>query len=96
MYPAPGFTVTCPGFALGHEGMTCYHVTGICPGAKEIVVADVQAFVVANEFENSRIFMGLPVRCRVARLRSRRLRLLSDSPSPLTFPASDFKWRPAG
>ena len=65
LYPAPGFTVTCPGFALGHEGMTCYHVTGICPGAKEIVVADVQAFVVANEFENSRIFMGLPVRCRV-------------------------------
>jgi hypothetical protein len=64
LYPAPGFTVTCPGFALGHEGMTCYHVPGICPGVKEIVIADVEAFVVANEFENSRIFMGLPVRCR--------------------------------
>jgi hypothetical protein len=64
LYPAPGFTVTCPGFALGHEGMTCYNVTGICPGVKEIVIANVQAFVVANEFENSRIFMGLPVRCR--------------------------------
>jgi hypothetical protein len=30
---------------------------------KEIVIANVEAFVVANEFENSRIFMGLPVRC---------------------------------
>jgi hypothetical protein len=65
LYPAPGFTVTCPGYALGHLGMTCYNVAGICPGAKEIVIADPRPFVVANEFENSLIFLGLPVRCHV-------------------------------
>jgi hypothetical protein len=63
LYPAPGFRVICPGNALGHEGLTCYNVTGICAGAKEIVIADPEPFVVANEFENSRIFLGLPVRC---------------------------------
>lgn len=64
LYPAPGFVVICPGYALGHEGMTCLDVAGVCPGSAEIVIHYVQAFVVANEFENSRILSGAPSRCR--------------------------------
>lgn len=63
LYPAPGFTVVCPGYALGHEGMTCMNVPSVCPGHAEIVIHYVRAFVVANEFENSRIFAGVPARC---------------------------------
>lgn len=64
LYPAPGFVVICPGYALGHEGMTCLNVAGVCPGRAEIVIHYVQAFVVANEFENSRILSGAPSRCQ--------------------------------
>lgn len=63
LFPAAGFVVVCPGFALGHEGMTCMNVAGVCPGARQIVIHDPQPFVVANEFENSRILSGSPVRC---------------------------------
>jgi hypothetical protein len=63
--PAAGFVVICPGFALGHEGMTCMHEPGICPGTEEIVIHDPEPFVVANEFENSRILAGAPARCRI-------------------------------
>jgi hypothetical protein len=31
---------------------------------KEIIIHDPEAFVVANEFQNSRIFSGLPGRCQ--------------------------------
>jgi hypothetical protein len=41
------------------------NVAGVCPGAREIVIHDPEPFVVANEFENSRIFAGSPVRCSV-------------------------------
>jgi hypothetical protein len=64
LYPAPGFVVICPGNALGHMGMTCDNVPGVCAGLKEIVIHDPEPFVVANEFENSRIFFGDPGRCR--------------------------------
>ena len=63
LYPAPGFVVICPGYALGHLGMTCDNVPGVCMGAKEIVIHDAEPYVVANEFENSRIFSGDPGRC---------------------------------
>jgi hypothetical protein len=65
LFPAADFTVVCPGYALGHEGMTCLNEAAICPGLKEIVIHDPQPFVVANEFENSRIFSGSPGRCDV-------------------------------
>jgi hypothetical protein len=65
LFPAPGFVVVCPGYALGHEGMTCLNVAGICPGGREIVIHDPQPYVVANEFENSRILSGAPARCGV-------------------------------
>jgi hypothetical protein len=61
--PAPGFVVVCPGYALGHEGMTCVNYAGICPGFDEIVINDPVPYVVANEFENSRILTGATARC---------------------------------
>jgi hypothetical protein len=64
LYPAPGFAVICPGYALGHLGITCDHVPGVCSGTTEIVIADPEPYVVANEFENSRIFAGIPGRCQ--------------------------------
>jgi hypothetical protein len=63
LFRAAGFVVVCPGYALGHEGMTCMNVAGVCPGAREIVIHDPEPHVVANEFENSRIFSGIPGRC---------------------------------
>jgi hypothetical protein len=36
---------------------------GICPGTSEIVISLAEPYVVANEFENSRIFAGIAVRC---------------------------------
>jgi hypothetical protein len=63
LHPAPGFTVLCPGYAQGREGMTCANIPGICPGQWVIAIADETPFVVANEFENSRIVLGLPTLC---------------------------------
>ena len=63
LFPAPGFVVVCPGYALGREGMTCLDVAGVCLGRAEIVIHLVEPFVVANEFENSQIFSGGPARC---------------------------------
>ena len=62
--PAPGFAVICPGYALGHEGMTCLNTARVCPGYGEIVIHYPEPFVVANEFENSRILSGRPARCQ--------------------------------
>jgi hypothetical protein len=45
--------------------MTCLNVAGVCPGGREIVIHDPQPYVVANEFENSRILSGAPARCEV-------------------------------
>jgi hypothetical protein len=63
LYPAPGFAVICPGNALGHEGMTCMNEPGLCPAVSEIIISVPEPDVVANEFENSRIFAGAPARC---------------------------------
>lgn len=63
LHPAPGYVVLCPGNAEGRQGMTCRNVPGICLGQKIIAIAVVDTYVVANEFENSRIFAGLPVVC---------------------------------
>ena len=65
LFPAPGFPVVCPGDALGHMGYTCLNNVIVCPGTRRIVIHDIAAFVVANEFENSWILSneGTP-RCR--------------------------------
>jgi hypothetical protein len=53
LFPAPGFAVICPGYALGHMGYTCVNNATVCPGARRVVIHYVAAFVVANEFENT-------------------------------------------
>ena len=61
--PASGFTVSCPGYALGREGMTCINIPGVCAGQDVIIIAAADPLVVANEFENSRILTDQPARC---------------------------------
>lgn len=56
---APGFQFECPGYALGHQAMTCINVSGVCPGAKLIVIADACPAAYMNEAHNSWIMAGL-------------------------------------
>jgi hypothetical protein len=58
-HAAPGFTFACPGNALGHQGMTCVDVAGICPGEHLIAIADPCPAAYMNEASNSRVFAGL-------------------------------------
>lgn len=58
-HSAPGFSFECPGYALGHQAMTCIDVAGACPGAKLIVIADVCPASYMNEAHNSWILSGL-------------------------------------
>jgi hypothetical protein len=58
LFPAPGFPVVCPGYALGRMGYTCLNYPGVCPGTRRIVIGYIAPFVVANEFENSWILSG--------------------------------------
>ncbi|HWE57305.1 MAG TPA: hypothetical protein VG435_17495 [Acidimicrobiales bacterium] len=56
---APGFQFECPGYALGHQAMTCINVSGVCPGTKLIVIADACPAAYMNEAHNSWIMAGL-------------------------------------
>jgi hypothetical protein len=56
---APGFTFICPGYALGHQAMTCIDASGVCPGQKVIVIADPCPAAYENEAWNSRVLEGL-------------------------------------
>jgi hypothetical protein len=58
-HSAPGFQYECPGYALGHQAMTCVNVAGVCPGAKLIVIAVVCPASYMNEAHNSWILSGL-------------------------------------
>lgn len=49
----------CPGYALGHQAMTCINVSGVCPGRKEIVIAVVCPASYMNEASNSWVLQGL-------------------------------------
>jgi hypothetical protein len=58
-HAAPGFRFECPGYALGHQAMTCANVAGVCPGARLIVIADPCPAAYMNEANNSWIVVGL-------------------------------------
>ncbi|HET6963353.1 MAG TPA: hypothetical protein VFH58_01185, partial [Acidimicrobiales bacterium] len=58
-HSAPGFRFECPGYALGHQAMTCVDVAGVCPGYKLIVISDVCPASYMNEAHNSWILSGL-------------------------------------
>lgn len=55
---APGFTYECPGYALGHQAMTCVNVAGVCPGSDLIVINVVCPASYMNEAHNSWILSG--------------------------------------
>jgi hypothetical protein len=52
-YAAKGFTFECPGYAEGHEAMTCVDVAGACPNAAVIAIADPCPQAYMNETSNS-------------------------------------------
>ena len=59
VYAAPGFVFECPGYALGHEAMTCINIAGVCPGEKLIAIADPCQAAYMNEASNSWVLQGL-------------------------------------
>ena len=56
-YAAPGFTLDCPGYAEGHEAMTCVHDTpaypDACPNGPTIAISDACPQAYMNESANS-------------------------------------------
>ena len=61
-HSAPGFSFECPGYALGHQAMTCINVPGACPNAKLIVIAVACQASWMNEASNSWVLSGLASR----------------------------------
>jgi hypothetical protein len=61
-YAAPGFALDCPGYAEGHEAMTCLHGTpqypDACPGGPTIAISDACPQAYMNESANSWYLTG--------------------------------------
>jgi hypothetical protein len=61
-YAAPGFALDCPGYAEGHEAMTCLHGTpqypDACPNGPEIAISDACPEAYMNESANSWLLTG--------------------------------------
>jgi hypothetical protein len=58
-HAAPGFRFECPGYALGHQAMTCANHPPQCPGARIIVIAVPCRAAYMNEASNSWVLLGL-------------------------------------
>lgn len=58
-HAAPGFHFECPGYADGHQAMTCMNVAGLCPGTKLIAINDPCPAAYMNEASNSWVLLGL-------------------------------------
>jgi hypothetical protein len=59
-HSAPGYKFVCPGYAEGHQAMTCIN-TAACPGVRVIVIAIPCPAAYMNEAHNSWIISGLAV-----------------------------------
>ena len=57
-YAAPGFALECPGYAEGHQGMTCFNEPGACPNEAIIVIATPCPQSYMNEASNSWVLTG--------------------------------------
>ncbi len=61
-YAAPGFALDCPGYAEGHEAMTCLHGTpqypDACPNGPTIAISDACPQAYMNESANSWLMTG--------------------------------------
>ena len=49
----PEFSVVCPGYAMGHQAMTCYYQEAVCPNSAQIIIADPCPAAYENEAWNS-------------------------------------------
>jgi hypothetical protein len=58
VHAAPGFKFECPGWADGHQAMTCMNVAGVCPGANVIAISVPCAAAYMNEASNSWVLTG--------------------------------------
>jgi hypothetical protein len=58
-HAAPGFTFECPGYADGHQAMTCINTPGLCSGMKLIAINDPCPAAYMNEASNSWVLEGL-------------------------------------
>jgi hypothetical protein len=58
-HAAPGFNFECPGYALGHQGLTCIDIANVCPDEALIVISDPCAAAYMNEASNSWVGEGL-------------------------------------
>lgn len=58
-HAAPGFSFLCPGYARGHQAMTCVNVAGVCPGQRIIAIADPCPAAYMNEAHNSWVLTGM-------------------------------------
>ena len=58
-YAAKGFTLECPGYAEGHEAMTCMNEAEACPGSSVIAIADPCPQAYMNETSNSYVIVGV-------------------------------------
>ena len=58
-HSAPGFVFECPGYADGHQAMTCINIAGLCPNESLIAINIPCAAAYMNEAHNSWIEAGL-------------------------------------
>jgi hypothetical protein len=59
-YAAPGFTISCPGNAGGHQAATtCISGYSLCSDGRSIVIADPCPAAYMNEASNSWVLLGL-------------------------------------
>ena len=58
-HAAPGFQFECPGYADGHQAMTCVNIAGLCSGTKLIAISIPCAAAYMNEASNSWVLSGL-------------------------------------
>lgn len=57
-HAAPGFQFECPGWAYGHQAMTCVDLAGVCTDSEIIVIADPCPAAYMNEASNSWVLTG--------------------------------------
>lgn len=58
-HAAKGFSFVCPGYAEGHQAMTCVNTAGVCPGQNVIVINIPCPAAYKNEAFNSLLAEGL-------------------------------------
>jgi hypothetical protein len=55
-HAAPDFELECPGWAAGHQAITCIRVAGVCPGRKVIAISVPCPAAYMNEAYNSNLW----------------------------------------